>query len=58
MLTKQAIYKVYEQDDPEWLDITLNQLQNQDLENINWEHLIKEIIMVVLPMAVNGYSCN
>ena len=43
MPTKQAIYEIYEQDYPEWLDITLNQLQNQDLENIDWEHLIEEI---------------
>ncbi len=43
MPTKQAIYQIYEQDYPEWLDITLNQLQNQDLENIDWEHLIEEI---------------
>ncbi|MFO5474103.1 MAG: DUF29 domain-containing protein, partial [Dolichospermum sp.] len=27
----------------EWLDITLNQLQNRDLENVDWEHLIEEI---------------
>ncbi|WP_242038952.1 DUF29 domain-containing protein [Anabaena lutea] len=34
---------IYEQDYPEWLDITLNQLENRDLENIDWEHLIEEI---------------
>ncbi|MFN7384499.1 MAG: DUF29 domain-containing protein [Dolichospermum sp.] len=39
----QANYEVYEQDYPEWLDITLNQLQNRDLENVDWEHLIEEI---------------
>lgn len=39
----QANYEIYEQDYPEWLEITLNQLQNQDLENIDWEHLIEEI---------------
>jgi hypothetical protein len=39
----QANYEVYEQDYPEWLDITLTQLQNRDLENIDWEHLIEEI---------------
>ncbi len=43
MPTKQAIYEIYEQDYPEWLDITLNQLHNRDLENIDWEHLIEEI---------------
>ncbi|MEY3403325.1 MAG: hypothetical protein RLZZ86_2941 [Cyanobacteriota bacterium] len=39
----QANYEIYEQDYPEWLDITLNQLQNRDLENVDWEHLIEEI---------------
>ncbi|MBE9056167.1 DUF29 domain-containing protein [Sphaerospermopsis sp. LEGE 08334] len=43
MPPRQAIYEIYEQDYPEWLEITLNQLQNQDLENIDWEHLIEEI---------------
>lgn len=43
MPPKQANYEIYEQDYPEWLDITLNQLQNRDLENIDWEHLIEEI---------------
>lgn len=36
-------FEIYEQDYPEWLDITLKQLQNRDLENIDWEHLIEEI---------------
>jgi hypothetical protein len=39
----QANFEIYEQDYPEWLDITLTQLQNRDLENIDWEHLIEEI---------------
>ena len=39
----QANCEIYEQDYPEWLDITLTQLQNRDLENIDWEHLIEEI---------------
>ena len=43
MQPTQANYDIYEQDYPEWLDITLNQLQNRDLENIDWEHLIEEI---------------
>jgi len=38
-----ANYEIYEQDYPEWLDITLNQLQNRDLKNVDWEHLIEEI---------------
>ncbi len=43
MQPPQANYEIYEQDYPEWLDITLNQLQNRDLENVDWEHLIEEI---------------
>ncbi|MGB3419904.1 MAG: DUF29 domain-containing protein [Dolichospermum sp.] len=43
MQPTQANYDIYEQDYPEWLDITLNQLQNRDLENVDWEHLIEEI---------------
>ena len=43
MQPTQANYQIYEQDYPEWLGITLNQLQNRDLENIDWEHLIEEI---------------
>ena len=43
MQSTQANYDIYEQDYPEWLGITLNQLQNRDLENIDWEHLIEEI---------------
>ncbi|MEA5577799.1 DUF29 domain-containing protein [Anabaena sp. UHCC 0451] len=43
MQPTQANYEIYEQDYPEWLNITLNQLQNRDLENIDWEHLIEEI---------------
>ncbi|MBD2666139.1 hypothetical protein B6N60_01823 [Richelia sinica FACHB-800] len=39
----KATSLIYEQDYTEWLDITRNQLQNRDLENIDWEHLIEEI---------------
>lgn len=38
-----AISLIYEQDYVEWLEITLNQLENRNLENIDWEHLIEEI---------------
>lgn len=34
---------LYEQDFPLWLDVTLEQLQAQDLENIDWPNLIEEI---------------
>jgi len=43
MQPTQANYQIYEQDYPEWLDITLNQLQNRDLDYVDWEHLIEEI---------------
>ncbi len=33
----------YERDYSEWLEITLSQLENNDLKNIDWEHLIEEI---------------
>ena len=42
----QANCEIYEQDYPEWLDITLSQLQSRDLENIDWEHLIEEITVL------------
>jgi len=34
---------LYEQDFFLWLDVTLEQLQAQDLENIDWPNLIEEI---------------
>lgn len=34
---------LYEQDYPQWLETTLQQLQAQDIENLDWEHLIEEI---------------
>ncbi|MEB3191406.1 MAG: DUF29 domain-containing protein [Snowella sp.] len=34
---------LYEQDFPLWLDVTLEQLQAQDLDNIDWPNLIEEI---------------
>ncbi|MEA5620676.1 DUF29 domain-containing protein [Cronbergia sp. UHCC 0137] len=43
MQPAQETSLIYEQDYPEWLDITLNQLQNRQIENIDWKHLIEEI---------------
>ncbi|MEA5620786.1 DUF29 domain-containing protein [Cronbergia sp. UHCC 0137] len=43
MQPAQEISLIYEQDYPQWLDITLNQLQNRQIENIDWKHLIEEI---------------
>lgn len=35
--------KIYEQDYPEWIEITIKQLENREIEHIDWEHLIEEI---------------
>lgn len=43
MRSVNVISQIYEQDYPEWLNITLKQLQNRELENVDWEHLIEEI---------------
>jgi hypothetical protein len=34
---------IYEQDYHLWLETTLKQLQERDLEDLDWEHLIEEI---------------
>jgi hypothetical protein len=34
---------LYEKDYVEWLDLTLVQLQNHDLEDLDWTHLIEEV---------------
>ena len=34
---------LYEKDYVEWLDLTLAQLQNHDLEDLDWTHLIEEV---------------
>jgi len=43
MQLEKEITLIYEQDYPEWLEITLNQLKTHNLENIDWEHLTEEI---------------
>jgi hypothetical protein len=43
MQLEKEITLIYEQDYPEWLEITLNQLKTHNLENIDWEHLAEEI---------------
>ena len=43
MTSAKTISTLYEQDYAQWIDITLRQLQSQDLENIDWSHLIEEI---------------
>ena len=34
---------IYEQDYSQWLQLTLEQLENRDLANIDWENLAEEI---------------
>ena len=34
---------LYEQDYVEWLDVTLQQLQNRDLKHLDWTNLIEEV---------------
>ena len=34
---------IYEQDYSQWLQITLDQLESRDLQNIDWENLAEEI---------------
>ncbi|MTJ10268.1 MULTISPECIES: DUF29 domain-containing protein [unclassified Anabaena] len=34
---------LYEEDYYLWIETTLQQLQNQDIENLDWQHLVEEI---------------
>ncbi|HLO85931.1 MAG TPA: DUF29 domain-containing protein [Nostocaceae cyanobacterium] len=44
MLTSKLLTQsLYEQDYHLWLETTLKQLQQRNLENLDWEHLIEEI---------------
>lgn len=43
MVTSVTPISLYKQDFPLWLDVTLEQLQAQDLDNIDWPNLIEEI---------------
>ena len=43
MISKLLSKTLYEQDYPQWLEITLQQLQEKDWENLDWENLIEEI---------------
>lgn len=40
---KQSIEQLYEEDYVLWLDETLKQLQRQEIESLDWTHLIEEI---------------
>lgn len=43
MISKLLSQTLYEQDYPQWLETTLQQLQARDIENLDWENLIEEI---------------
>jgi hypothetical protein len=43
MTPPQGISALYEQDYDQWIELTLKQLQSQDLENLDWANLIEEI---------------
>jgi hypothetical protein len=43
MISQLNLQTLYEQDYCEWLDITLKQLQNKDIEHLDWVNLIEEI---------------
>jgi hypothetical protein len=34
---------LYEEDYYLWIETTLKQIQNQDIENLDWQHLAEEI---------------
>ncbi len=40
---RQRIEKLYEEDFLLWLEETVKQLQEKDIENLDWQHLIEEI---------------
>ena len=39
----QRIQKLYDEDYFLWLEQTVGQLRRQDLENLDWQHLIEEV---------------
>jgi hypothetical protein len=43
MQSDRSTSLIYEQDYAEWLEITVRQLEDRSLENIDWEHLTEEI---------------
>ena len=42
-ISASNLAELYEQDYYLWLEKTIKQLQNRDIENLDWEHLIEEI---------------
>ncbi len=43
MVSHINLQSLYEQDYCLWLDITLKQIHEQDIEHLDWEHLFEEI---------------
>jgi hypothetical protein len=43
MISVPSSVSLYEQDYVEWLDVTLEQLQNRDIEHLDWRNLIEEV---------------
>ena len=43
MISVPSSVSLYEQDYVEWLDVTLEQLQNRDLKHLDWTNLMEEV---------------
>jgi len=43
MISVPSSLSLYEQDYVEWLDVTLEQLQNRDIKHLDWKNLIEEV---------------
>ena len=43
MISALSSLSLYEQDYVEWLDVTLEQLQNRDLKHLDWTNLMEEV---------------
>ncbi|MEH2073703.1 MAG: DUF29 family protein, partial [Nostoc sp.] len=43
VILKSVEPTLYEEDYYLWVETTLKQLENKDIENIDWEHLSEEI---------------
>ena len=43
MISALSSLSLYEQDYVEWLDVTLEQLQNRDLKYLDWTNLMEEV---------------
>lgn len=43
VLLTQKTKKIYDEDFYKWLEITIQQVRNQDLDSVDWEHLLEEL---------------